>query len=127
MMRPFRFPLWAMLTLALGSCSPPKIKITLNTVNGRQVAELSQDRGLIFSDPRAPCVNRIDLNSSAGDRPLVWRIETKTEQCVYLDHFVIGAAPSGFVERVPLRSSLRGWIDFLVIGSGTGEAQFQLG
>ena len=113
--------------LALGSCQPPKIKLVLSTVDGRQVVSLSQDWGLILSRKKAPCVDRIDLNASSGNRPLVWRVEAKGAQCVHLDHFVIGEVPAGFIEHVPLATTPRGWFDFLVLGTGTGQAQFELG
>jgi len=127
-MRAFvRSSLMVALALALGSCQPPKIKLALSTADGLQVVSLSQHWGLIFSRKKAPCVHRIDLNASSGDRPLVWRVEAKDAQCVHLDHFVIGVVPAGFIERVPLATTPTGWFDFLVIGTGTGQAQFELG
>jgi hypothetical protein len=54
-------------------------------------------------------------------------LEAKSKQCVDLGQFVIGEVPAGFVERVPLRAQPKGWFDFLVVGAGMGEAQFQLG
>jgi hypothetical protein len=117
----------AILALTLTSCEPPEIKIRVTSVRGRQVVTLWQDWGLIFSRKKAPCVDRIDLNSSAGDRPLVWRLEAKSKQCVDLGQFAIGEVPAGFVERVPLRAQPKGWFDFLVVGAGMGEAQFRLG
>jgi hypothetical protein len=111
---------------ALGSCQPPKIELLLSTVGGLQVVSLSQDWGLIVSRKKAPCVDRIDLNASSGKRPLVWRVEAKGAQCVHLDHFVIGEVPARFIESVPLATTPSGWFDFLVTGTGTGQAQFEL-
>ena len=126
-MRAFlRASLTVALAFALASCQPLKIELVLSTVDGLRVVRLSQDWGPIFSRKKAPCVDKIDLNASAGDRPLVWRVGAKDAQGVHLDHFVIGEVPAGFIERVPLATTPIGWFDFLVIGTGTGRAQFEL-
>jgi len=111
--------------LLLSSCSPPEIAISTHREGTRQVVELSQDWGIIFSKKRAPCVDRVDL-TAAGQNKVVWRIEAKGQQCVDLRSFVVGETPSRFVQRIPLDGSLHGSFDLLVSGIGMGEAQIVL-
>jgi len=116
----------AAFAFALASCSPPEIKIATKRVNGRQVITLTQDWGLIFSDKKAPCVDRVDVSESRPKGKLIWRFEARTSQCVHIGSFTIGEVPAGFVERSPLPPSPRGQFDMLVIGIGIGEAEMVL-
>jgi len=111
---------------ALASCSPPEIKIALIQMNGHQVVSLTQDWGIIFSDKRVPCVDRIDLHPNDSSRSSVWRVEARTDQCVKLGSFVLGQVPSGFREVIPLPTSSHGTFTIEVLGIGVGWTQLTL-
>ena len=113
--------------VTLASCSPPEIQISMSRVDGRQVITLIQDWGLIFSNQKPPCVDRIDLRAvdRKGSKP-AWRIQTAGSQCLDLGTFTIGVAPSGFREAVALKPGSRGTYELVVWGIGIGTAQVRL-
>jgi hypothetical protein len=108
------------------SCEPPEIMITTKRVGARQLVTLTQDWGLIFSEKKDPCVDRIELSEHDAKGKLAWRIEATTGQCVNLASFTIGEAPAGFSESNPLPASLQGRYLLSVIGTGIGEAEVDL-
>jgi hypothetical protein len=111
---------------ALASCTPPAIDIAAKRVNGRQVITLTQDWGVIFSDKKVPCVDRVDVSESGPKGKVIWRFDAKTSACVDLASFTVGEVPAGFVESIHLPPSSRGRFDMLVIGVGIGEAEIVL-
>jgi hypothetical protein len=111
----------------LASCTPPEIQISMAREDGRQVITLIQDWGLIFSDKKPPCVDRIDLPAAGKNGSnLAWRIQTVGSECLELSSFTIGTAPSGFREAVALKSGSRGNYQLVVWGIGVGSAQVSL-
>ena len=115
--------------LLLASCTPPEIQISLSRVNGRNVVTLTQDWGIIFSDKKPPCLDRIELTKVGNndkDRTTVWLVQAKTEACVDVGRFVLGVVLSGFRQVTPIGEKLRGRFELAVWGVGVGWKQIDL-
>lgn len=126
MKRPLRLCVITASAMTLSACTPPEIEISTQRVGGRQVVTLTQDWGLIFSDQKAPCVDRVDVSESDANSKLIWSFEAKTNQCIDLASFTVGVVPTGFVERTPMPPSVSGRFKLLVWGVGIGEADLAL-
>lgn len=126
MKRPLRLIVITAFAMTLSACTPPEIKISTQRVGGRQVVNLIQDWGLIFSDRMAPCVVRVDVRESETSSNLIWRVEAKTNQCIKLASFTLGVVPTAFIERTPMPPSVSGRAKLVVWGVGVGEADLTL-
>ena len=129
MMRRFRNAVVIGSALVLASCSPPEIQISVGRVNGLNIVTLSQDWGVVFSDKKPPCLDRIELRkvtSGDKDRSPVWLVQANTEACVDVGRFALGKVPSGFREVTPMTTEPRGRFELAVWGVGAGWKQFAL-
>jgi len=128
-MRGFRNAAVIGSALLLASCSPPEIHISVGRVNGLNVVTLTQDWGVVFSDKKTPCLDRVELRkvgSDEKDHTTVWLVQANTEACVDLGRFVLGTAPTGFREITPMNTGPHGRFELAVWGVGAGWKQFDL-
>ena len=114
--------------LALSGCSPPPIDVVMNRINGKLVATLSQNWGIIFPNRKNPCVSDVIISRTefTSDQP-VWKIKIKGDvQCLKIASFTVGHTPKGFDQLVKLSADLRGDYVLTVNGTGWGKSTIVL-
>ena len=112
-------------SMLLASCSPPSIDIEIIERSSGFWVGLEQDWGIVFSDVKAPCIDRIEVIEGEDSIAPLWSVEFKSENgggCKDLASFKIGEAPSGFEEIVALEAELADTMQLVIWGIGIGKA-----
>lgn len=131
-----RSTLLVVMALGLFSCTPPPIQFSLSTKDGKTHVAMVQDWGLIFSDEKPPCVERIDLwpieetsKFKYADRVSIWSIavpRASSEGCRDLEGLTIGETPKGFEEVISYEPVSGDYVLHLDGTAARGELEIEI-
>ncbi|RNJ61862.1 MAG: hypothetical protein EDM03_10075 [Porphyrobacter sp. IPPAS B-1204] len=82
------------------------IDIVVKQSDGRTVLGFSQVRGVVFRNPKVPCIRHVGIYEQGADRRAnyVWSIRLDRDaQCVGLAAVEVGVVPMGWREVHPLK------------------------
>jgi hypothetical protein len=116
-------PVFVLLT----ACEPSPIYLRVTRAGTSLIAQAYKTWWFGLRSSETPCVHDLTLTRDADGR-VVWRTIVDTDrQCSGLKTFVVGRAPDGFRDEVPLTAQLSaGSYQLAAYGIGQGTRQFRL-
>jgi hypothetical protein len=114
--------------LLLTSCQAAPLYMSVEQKGGALIVEVFTKWWFGLRSNETPCVHDVELVRDANDGRVLWRMSVPPDrQCADLRSFVVGRAPKGFRDEVPLASPLApGDYTLSALGIGYGQRDFNV-